>query len=105
MELPNCPIETTLSIIKGKWKVLILQHLMSGPMRFEILKKTIGQVSQKVLTEQLRDLEEKGLIIRTVYAEIPPRVEYSLSDIGYSLKPLLDSMITWGNYYKTTKDL
>ena len=74
-------------------------------MRFEILKKTIGQVSQKVLTEQLRDLEEKGLIIRTVYAEIPPRVEYSLSDIGYSLKPLLDSMITWGNYYKTTKDL
>ena len=74
-------------------------------MRFEVLKMTIGNISHKVLTEQLRDMEEKRLIIRTVYAEIPPRVEYSLSEIGYSLKPLLDSMIEWGNTYKTKKDL
>ena len=100
MELPACPVETTLMLIGDKWKVLILRDLMDGTKRFGELKKSIGTVSQKVLTAQLRDMEEKGLLTRKVYAEVPPRVEYTLTEIGYSLKPILDAMVVWGTDYK-----
>ena len=100
MELPACPVETTLMIIGDKWKVLILRDLMDGTKRFGELKKSIGSVSQKVLTTQLRDMEEKKLVIRKVYAEVPPRVEYTLTETGYSLKPILDAMSAWGEEYK-----
>ena len=99
-ELPACPVETTLTLISDKWKVLILRELMGGTQRFGQLKKSIGSVSQKVLTAQLRDMEEKGLVSRKVYAEVPPRVEYSLTALGKSLKPILDAMWTWGENYK-----
>ena len=100
IELPACPVETTLMIIGDKWKVLILRDLMNGTMRFGELKKSIGHVSQKVLTAQLRDMEEKGLVTRKVYAEVPPRVEYTLTETGYSLKPVLDALWAWGESYK-----
>ena len=100
MELPACPVDTTLMLIGDKWKVLILRDLMDGTKRFGELKKSIGTVSQKVLTAQLRDMEEKGLLTRKVYAEVPPRVEYTLTETGYSLKPILDSMWAWGLDYK-----
>ena len=100
MELPICPVETTLMLIGNKWKVLILRELLSGTKRFGELKKSIGSVSQKVLTAQLRDMEEKGLLQRKVYAEVPPKVEYTLTDTGYSLKPILDAMYAWGEDYK-----
>ena len=100
MELPACPVETTLMLIGDKWKVLILRDLMGGTKRFGELKKSIGTVSQKVLTAQLRDMEEKGLLSRKVYAEVPPRVEYTLTETGYSLKPVLDAMSAWGEGYK-----
>ena len=100
MELPACPEETTLMLIGAKWKVLILRDLMDGTKRFGELKKSIGTVSQTVLTAQLRDMEEKGLLKRKVYAEVPPRVEYTLTETGYSLKPILDSMWAWGADYK-----
>ena len=99
-ELPACPVETTLTMISDKWKVLILRDLMPGTKRFGELKKSIGSVSQKVLTAQLRDMEENGLVHREVYAEVPPRVEYSLTELGRSLKPILDSMWSWGECYK-----
>ena len=104
MELPACPVETTLMLIGDKWKVLILRDLMDGTKRFGELKKSIGTVSQKVLTAQLRDMEEKGLLKRKVYAEVPPRVEYTLTETGYSLKPVLDSMWAWGADYKAKND-
>lgn len=100
MNLPDCPVETTLLLIGDKWKVLILRDLMDGTKRFGELKKSIGSVSQKVLTAQLRDMEEKKLLVRQVYAEVPPRVEYTLTDTGYSLKPILDAMSAWGIEYK-----
>ena len=100
MELPACPVETTLMLIGDKWKVLILRDLMEGTKRFGELKKSIGTVSQKVLTAQLRDMEAKGLLTRTVYAEVPPRVEYTLTETGRSLKPILDSMVVWGEDYQ-----
>ena len=99
-KLPACPVETTLMLIGDKWKVLILRDLMPGKKRFGELKKSIGSVSQKVLTAQLRDMEEKGLVNRHVYAEVPPRVEYSLTDLGRSRKPILDAMQIWGEEYK-----
>lgn len=99
-ELPACPVETTLTMISDKWKVLILRDLLPGTKRFGELKKSIGHVSQKVLTSQLREMEENGLLTRTVYAEVPPRVEYTLTDLGYSLKPILDAMSNWGEEYK-----
>lgn len=99
-ELPACPVETTLMLIGDKWKVLILRDLLPGTKRFGELKKSIGSASQKVLTAQLRDMEAKGLVHRRVYAEVPPRVEYSLTDLGRSLKPILDAMWTWGERYK-----
>jgi len=98
--LPACPVETTLLIIGEKWKVLILRDLLEGTKRFGELKKSIGSISQKMLTQQLRDMEEDGLITRKAYAEIPPRVEYSLTEDGISLKPILDSMWAWGVQYK-----
>lgn len=99
-DLPACPVETTLTLIGDKWKVLILRDLMTGTKRFGELKRSVGNVSQKVLTAQLRAMEASGLLIRTVYAEVPPRVEYSLTDLGRSLKPILDAMQAWGEEYK-----
>ena len=99
-ELPVCPVETTLTLISNKWKVLILRDLLPGTKRFGELKKSIGHVSQKVLTAQLREMESSGLLTRTVYAEVPPRVEYTLTDLGYSLKPILDALWNWGEEYK-----
>ena len=99
-ELPACPVETTLMLIGDKWTVLILRDLMPGTKRFGELKKSVGNVSQKVLTSQLWDMEANGLVTRQVYAEVPPRVEYSLTDLGRSLKPILDAMWTWGEEYK-----
>nr|WP_325211649.1 helix-turn-helix domain-containing protein [uncultured Oscillibacter sp.] len=99
-ELPACPVETTLTLISDKWKVLILRDLLSGTKRFGELKKSIGGVSQKVLTAQLRQMESSGLLTRTVYPEVPPRVEYALTELGYSLKPVLDAMWSWGQEYK-----
>lgn len=101
-ELPACPVETTLTLIGDKWKVLILRDLLLGTKRFGELKKSIGSVSQKVLTAQLRDMEEAGLVSRKVYAEVPPRVEYSLTELGQSLKPILDAMWSWGEGYKNS---
>lgn len=99
-KLPACPVETTLTLISDKWKVLILRDLLPGTKRFGELKKSIGHVSQKVLTAQLRQMEQIGLVNRKVYAEVPPKVEYSLTDVGYSLKPILDAMWTWGEEYQ-----
>lgn len=99
-ELPACPVETTLMLIGDKWKVLILRDLMPGTKRFGELKRSIGSISQKVLTAQLRDMEKKGLVNRKVYAEVPPRVEYSLTELGKSLQPILDAMRIWGENYK-----
>lgn len=100
-DLPPCPVETTLTLISDKWKVLILRDLLlHGTMRFGELKKSIGHVTQKVLSAQLRDMEAKGLLTRKVYAEVPPRVEYTLTTTGYSLRPILDSMVAWGTDYQ-----
>lgn len=99
-ELPACPVETTLTLIGDKWKVLILRDLLTGTKRFGELKRSLGSVSQKVLTAQLRDMENSGLINRTVYPEVPPRVEYSLTELGQSLKPILDALQSWGLEYK-----
>ena len=101
-ELPACPVETTLTLIGDKWKVLILRDLIPGTKRFGELKRSIGSVSQKVLTAQLRDMEENGLVHREVYAEVPPRVEYSLSQLGETMHPILDAMEKWGNDYKAS---
>ena len=99
-KLPACPVETTLTLINDKWKVLILRDLLPGTKRLGELRKSIGHVSQKVLTAQLRQMEQSGLVNRKVYAEVPPKVEYSLTDVGYSLKPILDAMWTWGEEYQ-----
>lgn len=98
--LPACPVETTLTLISDKWKVLILRDLLTGTKRFGELRKSIGTVSQKVLTSQLRQMEESELLTRKVYAEVPPRVEYTLTELGYSLKPIMDAMWAWGENYK-----
>lgn len=101
-ELPACPVETTLTLIGDKWKVLILRDLLPGTKRFGELKKSVGGVSQKVLTAQLRDMEANGLVNRKVYAEVPPKVEYSLTELGQSLKPILDALWNWGEEYKAS---
>lgn len=98
--LPACPVETTLTMIRSKWSVLILRDLIDGAKRFGALKKSIGNVTQKVLTEQLRQMESSGLLTRCIYPEVPPRVEYSLTALGYSLEPVLDAMRQWGEAYK-----
>lgn len=103
-ELPACPVETTLLLIGNKWQVLILRDLlMKGTLRFKELQRSIGSISQKVLTSNLRTMEESGLIHREVYAEVPPRVEYSLTPLGLSLKPVLDAMQAWGEGYKAQR--
>lgn len=99
--LPACPVETTLMLIGDKWKILIIRDLMDGTKRFGELKKSIETISQKVLTSQLRSLEKDGIVIREIFAEIPPRVEYSLTNTGFSLKPVLDIMKDWGMDYKS----
>ena len=99
-KLPACPVETTLTLISSKWKILILRDLMPGTKRFGELKKSIGEVSQKVLTAQLREMETDGLVRRTVYPEVPPRVEYTLTALGRSLKPILDAMWDWEEAYQ-----
>ena len=98
--LPACPVETTLTLISDKWKVLILRDLLPGTKRFNELQRSLGRVSQKVLTAQLRQMEHSGLLERTVYPEVPPRVEYTLTELGYSLKPILEAMRVWGEHYQ-----
>ena len=100
VKLPACPVETTLSLIGDKWKVLILRDLRPGTKRFGQLRSSLGTVSQKVLTAQLRAMEASGLVVRKVYPEVPPRVEYSLSDLGRSMEPILDALEQWGRAYK-----
>ena len=99
-ELPECPVATTVALIGSKWKLLIIRNLLQRPWRFNELKRDLTGISQKVLTDSLRSMEEDGLITRTVYPEVPPRVEYASSDLGQTLKPILDSMVEWGNAYK-----
>ena len=100
-ELPACPVETTLALIGNKWQVLILRDLsLNGTMRFKELQRSIGNISQKVLTSNLRAMEDAGIVHREVFAEVPPRVEYSLTETGASLKPVLDAMWAWGERYK-----
>lgn len=100
-DLPACPVELTLLLISNKWKVLIIRDLLDGTKRFSELKKSINSISQKVLTSNLREMEENNLLTRKVYPEVPPRVEYMLTDIGYSLKMLLDDMDKWGTWYRS----
>ena len=100
-ELPECPVATTVRLIGNKWKLLILRNLIfNGTQRFTDFMKTIPSISKKVLTDDLRALEDDGLVLRKVYAEVPPRVEYSLTPLGASLKPILDAMSEWGKEYK-----
>ena len=99
-ELPPCPVEITLQMMSDRWKVLILRDLLDGTKRFGELRKSIGKVSQKVLTANLRSMEDDGLVSRKVFAEVPPRVEYTLTETGMSLKPILDSMVEWGENYR-----
>lgn len=99
-EMPACPVATTVALIGSKWKLLIMRNLLARPWRFNELKKDLEGISQKVLTDSLRSMEADGIITRTVYPEVPPRVEYSLTELGKSLKPILDSMRAWGEAYK-----
>ena len=99
----ECPVETTLSLIGDKWKVLIIGELLAGMKRFGELHRTIPRISQKMLTQQLRQMEKDGLVNRKVYAEVPPRVEYALTELGRSLKPILQAMAKWGSNYKKGK--
>lgn len=99
-EMPACPVATTVQRIGSKWKLLILRNLLARPWRFNELKKDLAGISQKVLSDSLRSMEEDGLVARTVYPEVPPRVEYRLTDLGESLRPILDAMQRWGEGYK-----
>lgn len=98
--LPDCPVEATLQLIGDKWKVLIIRDLLTGTKRFNELMRSVTGITQKVLTSHLRAMEAAGLVTRTVYPEVPPKVEYNLTETGFSLKPILDSMVTWGTTYK-----
>lgn len=99
-EMPACPVATTVTLIGSKWKLLIMRNLMMRPWRFNELKKSLEGVSQKVLTDSLRSMEADGLITRTVYPEVPPRVEYALSKLGESMRPIMKAMEEWGAAYK-----
>ena len=99
-EMPACPVATTVSIIGSKWKLLILRNLLLRPWRFNELKKDLAGISQKVLTDSLRSMEADGIITRTVYPEVPPRVEYALSELGESMRPIITAMEQWGSAYK-----
>lgn len=101
-ELPECPVATTVQLIGSKWKLLILRNLLQRPWRFNELKRSLDGISQKVLTDSLRSMEEDGLITRTVYPEVPPHVEYALSETGESIRPILMAMQSWGTNYKKT---
>ena len=103
-ELPACPVATTVQMIGSKWKLLIIRNLLQRPWRFNELKKDLEGISQKVLTDSLRSMEADGIITRTVYPEVPPRVEYALSDLGESMRPIMDAMEIWGTEYKKSKE-
>lgn len=103
-ELPACPVATTVQAIGSKWKLLILRNLLARPWRFNELRKDLAGISQKVLTDSLRSMEADGIIDRTVYAEVPPRVEYALNDLGETLRPLMKAMEEWGLYYQQRTD-
>ena len=100
-KIPECPVEITLQLIGDKWKVLIIRDLLTGTKRFSELMRSVTGITQKVLTSHLRAMEAAGLVSRKVYPEVPPKVEYSLTETGYSLKPILDSMVLWGMQYKS----
>lgn len=101
-ELPDCPVATTVQLIGNKWKLLIIRNLLKRPWRFNELKRDLDGISQKVLTDSLRSMEQDGIITRTVYPEVPPRVEYALSELGETMRPILASMEQWGANYKTS---
>ena len=103
-KIPDCPVEMTLQLIGDKWKVLIIRDLLTGTKRFSELMRSVSGITQKVLTSHLRNMEVDGLLTRKVYPEVPPKVEYTLTETGYSLKPILDSMVTWGTNYKNHLD-
>ena len=103
-EMPACPVATTVALIGSKWKLLIMRNLLQRPWRFNELKKDLEGISQKVLTDSLRSMEADGIITRTVYPEVPPRVEYSLSELGESMRPIMDAMEIWGTEYKKSKE-
>ena len=103
-ELPACPVATTVQMIGSKWKLLIMRNLLQRPWRFNELKKDLEGISQKVLTDSLRSMKADGIITRTVYPEVPPRVEYALSDLGESMRPIMDAMEIWGTEYKNSKE-
>lgn len=103
-ELPECAVATTVQLIGSKWKLLIMRNLFMRPWRFNELQKSLDGISQKVLTDSLRSMEEDGIVIRTVYPEVPPRVEYSLSTLGESMKPIMDALEQWGKDYKSQFD-
>ena len=100
IKLPDCPVEMTLQLIGDKWKVLIIRDLLTGTKRFNELMRSVNGITQKVLTSHLRAMEQAGLITRKIYPQVPPKVEYTLTETGYSLKPILDSMVAWGTDYK-----
>ena len=102
-EMPACPVATTVSLIGSKWKLLIMQNLLARPWRFNELKKNLEGISQKVLTDSLRSMENDGIITRTVYPEVPPRVEYALSDLGETMRPIMKAMEEWGTAYKAQR--
>lgn len=99
-EMPACPVATTVALIGSKWKLLIMRNLQMRTWRFNELKKDLTGISQKVLTDSLRSMEKDGIVVRTVYAEVPPRVEYSLSELGKSMRPIIDAMADWGRAYQ-----
>ena len=103
-EMPACPVATTVALIGSKWKLLIMRNLLSRPWRFNELKKDLEGISQKVLTDSLRSMEADGLLTRTVYPEVPPRVEYTLTELGYSLRPILEAMRIWSEDYKAAHE-
>ena len=103
-EMPACPVATTVALIGSKWKLLIMRNLLSRPWRFNELKKDLDGISQKVLTDSLRSMEADGLLTRTVYPEVPPRVEYTLTELGCSLRPILEAMRVWGEDYKSAHE-
>ena len=99
-EMPACPVATTVQLIGSKWKLLIMRNLLARPWRFNELRKDLDGISQKVLTDSLRSMEQDGIITRTVYPEVPPRVEYALSELGESMRPIINAMEVWGKNYK-----
>ena len=103
-EMPACPVATTVALIGSKWKLLIMRNLLSRPWRLNELKKDLEGISQKVLTDSLRSMEADGLLTRTVYPEVPPRVEYTLTELGYSLRPIMEAMRVWGEDYKAAHE-